>query len=406
MQKLELLAPAGDLECLETALHCGADAVYLGGPQLQLRSDAVGFSMETLARAVEIVHRTGRRLYVTVNAFAKEGELPALPDYARALEALGVDAVIAADLGVIAELRRAAPGLPVHVSTQANCCNSAAARVFHELGASRIVLAREMTLPEISALRAGTPPTLELEAFVHGAMCMAYSGRCMLSAYMTGRSGNRGACAQPCRWHWTLMEESRPGEYFPVYEDGRGMTLLSSRDLCAVGFLDRLIAAGITSFKIEGRMKTPYYVGTVTNVYRRALDALARGEMPDTAALMAELRTVSHRDFSRGFYFGEIPMEPAAGDGYRQDCVFAGVVRESSGGRIIFQQRNRVRTGDRLEVVSPGREAREFPLGILRGPDGAETEDARLPAALYEADCPLDVSPGDLLRLRRTLHRE
>ena len=405
MNKLELLAPAGDLECLETALHFGADAVYLGGPFLQLRSDAVGLQMEGLARAAETAHRAGAKLYVTVNAFAKHAELAALPDYARALRDLGADGVIAADLGVIATLRQAAPELPVHVSTQASCCNYAAARVYRDLGVTRVVLAREMTLSEIAALHEALPEGPELEAFVHGAMCMAYSGRCMLSAYMTGRSGNRGACTQPCRWHYTLMEESRPGEYFPVFEDDRGMTILSSRDLCAVGFLDQLAAAGVTSFKIEGRMKTPYYVGTVTNVYRRALDALLAGERPDVDALMAELGCVSHRDFSRGFYFGEIPMESAAGDGYRQDCVFAGVVREAEGGRMVFQQRGRVRAGDRLEVVSPGRETRSFIMGSMRGPDGAVTDDARTPAALYETACPLDLTPGDLLRLRRTVTR-
>ena len=404
MKLPELLAPAGDQECLETALHYGADAVYMGGPLLQLRSGSVGATRDGLALAAETAHRHGAKLYVAVNAFAKNSELSALPDYAAALRDLGADGVIASDPGVIALFREAAPELPVHVSTQASCCNWAAARVYRDMGASRIVLAREMTLPEIAELHEKLPE-LELEAFVHGAMCMAYSGRCLLSAWMTGRSGNRGACTQPCRWHYALMEESRPGEYFPVEQDERGTTLLSSRDLCAVGFLDRLMEAGVSSFKIEGRMKTPYYVGTVTNVYRRALDALARGEAPDLPALTAELGAASHRDFSRGFYFGEIPMEAPAADGYRQDCVFAGVVRSASPGRIVFQQRNRVRAGDRLEAVIPGRTAESFVLGEMRGPDGADTDDARTPAALYEADCPLTLSPGDLLRIRRNVER-
>lgn len=401
MQSIELLSPAGDLECLETALHFGADAVYVGGPKLQLRAANVGFTIETLSRAVSAAHRAGRKLYVTVNSFATNMEIPEIPAYARELSALGVDAVIVADVGVLAEIKKAAPDLPVHVSTQANCGNYAAARVYHALGASRIVLAREMTLEAIAELRAHIPDELELETFVHGAMCMAYSGRCLLSAYLTGRSGNRGVCAQPCRWRYALVEETRPGEYFPVFEDARGTTVLSSRDLCAVSFLDRLADAGVTSFKIEGRMKSPYYVATVTNAYRQALDALARGETPDTDALMRELGAASHRDFSRGFYFGEIPSEPAAGDGYAQDCVFAGVVRAAEPGRITFEQRNRVRAGDALEVLAPGENVRTFTVGAMTAPDGSATDDARLPAALYSADCPFSLAPGDILRIRR-----
>ncbi len=405
MHNIELLAPAGDLECLETALYFGADAVYIGGPKLQLRAANVGFSMDTLARAAETAHRAGRKLYVTVNSFAGNGEIPEVAPYARELAALGVDAAIVADIGVLAEMKQAAPSLSVHVSTQANCCNYAAARVYRELGASRVVLAREMTLEAIAELRAHVPNDLELEAFVHGAMCMSYSGRCMISAYLTGRSGNRGACAQPCRWRYALMEETRPGEYFPVEEDGRGMTILSSRDLCAVSFLDQLVAAGITSFKIEGRMKSPYYVATVTNVYRRAMDTFARGETPDVDALVRELGAASHRTFSRGFYFGEIPSESAAGDGYVQDCIFAGVVRAAENGRITFEQRNRIRSGDVLEVLAPGREVQSFSVGAMTAPDGSSTGDARLPAALYRTDCPLTLSPGDILRIRRAEKR-
>ena len=257
MNQLELLAPAGDLERLRTALRFGADAVYVGGPQMQLRAGSVGFSMDDLAEAVREAHALNRRLYVTVNAFASNSEIDALSDYAQALKALGADAVIVSDLGAIAAIRRAAPDLDVHVSTQANCLNYAAAQVYADLGATRVVLGREMSLTEIAELRAKTPASLELEAFVHGAMCMAYSGRCMISAYLAGRSANRGACAQSCRWTYHLMEEKRPGQFFPVEEDDRGTTILSSLDLCCIDFLDRIAAAGVTSFKIEGRMKLP-----------------------------------------------------------------------------------------------------------------------------------------------------
>lgn len=402
MQPVELLAPAGDLECLETAIYFGADAVYVGGPKLQLRAANVGFTMETLACAVQTAHRAGRKLYVAVNSFAANEDISEAEPYARELFDLGVDAVIISDIGVMAEFKKAAPALPIHVSTQANCGNYAAARVYHALGASRIVLAREMTLDAIAELRARVPDDLELEAFVHGAMCMAYSGRCMISAYLTGRSANRGACAQPCRWRYALSEETRPGEYFPVLEDAHGMTILSSRDLCAVSFLDKLATAGVTSFKIEGRMKSPYYVATVVNVYRRALDALARGETPDQAFLMKELGAASHRPFSRGFYFGEIPFESAAGDGYVQDCIFAGVVRAAESGRITFEQRNRIRTGDRLEVLSPVLSNVHFTVGSMIAPNGSTTDDARLPSGLYSTDCPLPLSPGDILRIRRS----
>ena len=256
-RKLELLSPAGDMACLEAALRFGADAVYVGGPRLQLRAGTAGFSMDELARAARAAHALGKRLYVAVNAFPTNREIDALGDYAQALQAAGADAAIVADLGAVATMRRCAPGLPVHISTQANCLNYAAARAYHDMGASRVVLGREMTLNEIAELRQKTPPALELEAFIHGAMCMAWSGRCMISAYLTGRSANRGACAQSCRWKYRLEEEKRPGEYFPVEEDAGGMTILSSFDLNCIDFLDRIIDAGVISFKIEGRMKTP-----------------------------------------------------------------------------------------------------------------------------------------------------
>ena len=328
MTPLELLCPAGDMECLRAALRFGADAVYVGGPQLQLRAANAGFSMDALAQAVKETHALGRRLYVTVNAFPTNDELEALDDYAQGLFALGVDAAIVADLGAVAVMRKAAPNLPIHISTQANCLNWAAATAWYELGASRVVLAREMTLEQIGQLRAHTPVALELEAFVHGAMCMAWSGRCMISAYLTGRSANRGGCTQSCRWRYHLVEEKRPGEFFPVEEDDRGTTILSSHDLNCLDFLDQIAAAGVTSFKIEGRMKSPYYVATVTNAYRQRLDGLANGPASSEflALLQRELDAVSHRTYASGFYFGQMRRHAPDDGVYRQDCVFAGVV--------------------------------------------------------------------------------
>ena len=403
MRKLELLSPAGDLECLRTALRFGADAVYVGGPRLQLRAGHTGFTMDGLARAVGEAHALGRRLYVTVNAFPTNRELDALGDYAQALLALGVDAAIVADLGAVSVMRRAAPGLPIHISTQANCLNYAAAMAWYDLGATRVVLGREMTLEQIRELRDRVPAALELEAFVHGAMCMAWSGRCMISAYLTGRSANRGACTQSCRWSYHLMEEKRPGEFFPVEEDDRGTTILSSHDLNCLDFLDRIAGAGVVSFKIEGRMKTPYYVATVTNAYRRRLDGLAAGTTSpeDLALLRRELDAVSHRTYASGFYFGEMRRHAPDDGVYRQDCVFVGVVRQLlPGGRARVELRNRVSRGDTLEVLSPGSLGLSFVAANLTTPDGAPLERVVEPMSLFDLDAPRELSGGDLLRMR------
>ena len=403
MPSHELLCPAGDLECLRTALRFGADAVYVGGPQLQLRAASAGFSMDGLAQAVRETHALGRRLYVTVNAFPTNDELDALGDYARDLLALGVDAAIVADLGAVAVMRKAAPALPIHISTQANCLNWAAATAWYDLGASRVVLGREMTLAQIAELRARTPAALELEAFVHGAMCMAWSGRCMISAYLTGRSANRGACTQSCRWRYHLVEEKRPGEYFPVEEDDRGTTILSSHDLNCLDFLDQIADAGVTSFKIEGRMKSPYYVATVANAYRQRLDGLeGGGSDPGTLALLRrELDAVSHRAYASGFYFGEMKRHAPDDGVYRQDCVFVGVVRERlPGGRARVELRNRVRRGDMLEMLSPGSLGRALVAERLTLPDGTAVEQVVEPMALFDMDAPPELMPGDMLRRR------
>jgi putative protease len=316
---------------------------------------------------------------------------------------LGVDAAIVADLGAVAVMRKAAPGLPIHISTQANCLNWAAATAWYELGASRVVLAREMTLEQIGQLRAHTPAALELEAFVHGAMCMAWSGRCMISAYLTGRSANRGGCTQSCRWRYHLVEEKRPGEFFPVEEDDRGTTILSSHDLNCLDFLDRIAAAGVTSFKIEGRMKSPYYVATVTNAYRLRLDRLAKGPAsPEFLALLQrELDAVSHRTYASGFYFGEMRRHAPDDGVYRQDCVFSGVVRERlDGGRVRVQLRNPIRRGDVLEVLSPGSLGRTLVAEGLTTPDGKVLEQAVEPMTLFDMNAPLVLAGGDILRKR------
>ena len=391
------------MECLRAALRFGADAVYVGGPQLQLRAANAGFSMDALAQAVKETHALGRRLYVTVNAFPTNDELEALGDYAQGLFALGVDAAIVADLGAVAVMRKAAPNLPIHISTQANCLNWAAATAWYELGATRVVLAREMTLEQIGQLRAHTPAALELEAFVHGAMCMAWSGRCMISAYLTGRSANRGGCTQSCRWRYHLVEEKRPGEFFPVEEDDRGTTILSSHDLNCLDFLDQIAASGVTSFKIEGRMKSPYYVATVTNAYRQRLDGLANGPASSEflALLQRELDAVSHRTYASGFYFGQMRRHAPDDGVYRQDCVFAGVVMERlDSGRVRIQLRNPIRRGDVLEVLSPGSLGRTLLAEGLTTPDGRALAQVVEPMVLFDMDAPPELAAGDMLRKR------
>ena len=398
----ELLAPAGDMERMQTALRFGADAVYVGGPMLQLRSGNVGFDMETLKKATQAAHDAGKKLYVTVNAFANNAEVGAVPDYARALEALGADAVIAADLGVIAAVREATPNLPVHVSTQANCINLRAAAVYAELGVKRVVLGREMPLCDIRAMRDYLSDDVELEAFVHGAMCMAYSGRCMISAYLTGRSANRGACAQSCRWKYHLMEETRPGEYFPVEEDEHGTTILSSFDLNCMGFLDELMDVGVTSFKIEGRMKSPFYVATVVRAYRRRIDSILAGTASDaeTELLQRELCAASHRPYSSGFYFGELKKHAPDDGVYLQQTRFVAVVKRVLGTRIEIELRNRIFEGDLIEILSPDSLGASFVAHGLRDIDGNAVNAATRPSELYSMDCDAPIFAGDLLRIR------
>ena len=328
--------------------------------------------------------------------------MDAAADYGRALHALGVDAAIVSDLGLIRTLRLAAPELEIHVSTQANCLNYAAACAYYDMGATRVVLGREMSLAEIRELRRRTPAELELEAFVHGAMCMSYSGRCMISAYLTSRSANKGACAQSCRWKYHLMEEKRPGEYFPVEEDEQGMTILSSFDMNCLDFLDQIMDAGVTSFKLEGRMKSPYYVATVTNAYRRRIDGILDGsaDAAQIALLQRELNAASHRPYASGFYFGEMKRHGSDDGSYLQDCNFVGVVRGVENGRIAVEVRNRIFEGDRIELLSPDSLDASFVARNILDNAGAAVTAATRPSEIYTMACDAPASEGDLLRIR------
>jgi len=396
----ELLAPAGGMPQLRAALRFGADAVYGALPVFGLRAFAGNFTWEELAQALDETHGMGKKFYLTLNILPYEDEFPALIETARRAWEMGVDAALVSDLGAFLALRREVSALPLHISTQANTLNREAAAFYHAQGAERIVLARELSLKRIRALREGLPPSLTLEAFVHGAMCMSYSGRCMLSDHLTGRGGNRGACAQPCRWEYALVEKKRPGEYWPIEEDGRGTYLLSAYDLNMLSHLPELIDAGVGSLKIEGRMKTEYYVATVVGAYRRALDALKEGEgayrelLP---ALEGELRKASHRSFNTGFYFGApSPMGGAAG--FTQEMEYVARVEDWQNGTAALSLKNRFYVGDTLELLSP-RGVFSFPATrIIRCDTGEEVSTVSVAGQRVLIPLPHPAAPGDFLR--------
>ena len=346
----ELLAPAGDLERLKTALHFGADAVYLALEQFGMRAFVGNFKPDAFREAVKMSHAAGAKVHVTCNTLPRDNELKDLPAALELIQDAGADAIIAADFGVMQMVKRYAPRTALHVSTQFGVVNSASACALHDLGAERVVLARELHLDEIAAIRAKTPSALELEAFVHGAMCVSFSGRCLLSNYMTGRDANRGRCAQPCRWEYGLVERQRPGEVFTIVEDG-GTFIMNSRDMRMIEHLPELLDAGIVSLKIEGRMKSAYYVGAVTNAYRHALDAAITG-MPLDPVWVRETERVSHRPYSTGFYFGE-PGQYTSESAYFSGAQVCAVVDGTQDGRPLLSQRNKFSRGDVLELVTP-----------------------------------------------------
>ena len=396
LKKPELLAPAGSMESLRAALYFGADAVYVGGPMLQLRAAGAGFTFESLEEAAKLVHAEGKRLYVTVNCFATNEEIGLLGDYANRLLALGADAVIVSDMGAAAEIREKCPELEIHVSTQANSVNYKTVAVWAALGAKRVVLGREMTLREIEELKGRIPPETEIETFIHGAMCMAYSGRCLLSSFLTNRSGNRGECAQPCRWNYYLVEEKRQNMFIPVAEEEGATAVLSSADLKCISFLDRLTAAGVSSFKIEGRMKSPYYVATVVNAYRQFMDGRASLE-----ACERELDCASHRPYTSGFYFGEAKLSPNNDGLYRRTCDFIGAVLQKTGeNEYLVEMRNRFAVGDTLEILSPNSMGLGFTVTAITGENGEQKNEAVLVQEKVTLPCPHPLHAGDLLRRR------
>lgn len=406
MKRVELLSPAGDMERLELAVKFGADAVYVGGTQFGMRSNPSNFDPAQLQAACKLVHAAGKKLYLTCNTLPRSYELDALPDFLRGARAAGVDAFIIADMGVLAIAKQTAPEVEVHISTQAGIVNYAAANAFYQMGAKRIVTARELSLDEIKMIRDHTPPELEIEAFVHGAMCMSFSGRCILSDYMVGRDANRGDCAQPCRWKYHLMEETRPGQYFPINQEENGTYIFNSKDLCMIEHIPELVAAGVDSFKIEGRAKSAYYTAVVTHAYRQALDAYFAHPSPDFRVpdwVLAEMEKMSHRVYTTGFYFGPLQngQELNTG-GYVRNWDVCALYRDQQGNRLIVDQRNRFFEGDVLEVLEPGQKPYTLTVrDLVREADGTRTEAANKATEVYSFTVDRQVSPDAILRRKR-----
>ena len=401
-KKIELLAPAGDMERLEMAVAYGADAVYLAGTTFGMRSFAGNFTPEELKRAVALCHKKGVRVHVTCNTMPRNDEVARLPEWLSYLDQVGVDAVILADVGVMALAGKYAPHVQRHISTQASIVNYETARAWHDLGADRVILARELSLDEIREIRAKTPPELELEAFAHGAMCVSYSGRCLLSNYMTGRDSNRGACAQPCRYKYALMEEKRPGEYFPVYEDEKGTYIMNSRDMCTIDHVAELIDAGLDSLKLEGRAKSAYYAAIVTGAYRHAIDAALAGQ-PLDPVWRDEVEHISHRHYSTGFYFGQ-PGQFTEDSRYIRDWQIVAKVRSCTpDGRAVLTLNNKFSVGDQLELVGPGLRPCPVTVKALWDEDGESLDQVRKPQMVFQLDLPCQAPPLSLLRRRADL---
>ena len=397
MRKPELLSPAGDWEKLQMAVLYGADAVYLAGTSFGMRSFAGNFSDEELPRAVRFAHDHGVKVHATVNTMPRWDEAEALPAHLERLDAAGVDALILADLGAFTLAGRYAPRCQRHISTQQSVANHVCAQAWYDLGASRVVLAREVSLAEIAAIRQRVSPKLELEAFCHGAMCVSYSGRCLLSNYMTGRDSNRGQCAQPCRYQYALMEEKRPGEYFPVFEDEKGTYIMNSRDMCMIDHLPDLIDAGVDCVKIEGRAKSAYYAAIVAGAYRHVLDDIAAGR-PADPVWRDEVEHVSHRHYSTGFFYGQ-PGQYFENSRYIREWQICAVVLScEADGLATLSLRNKFKAGDRVEIVGPDLKPFEMLVPLMEDADGLPLEEPRTPQMEFKMRLPRPVPPMSFVR--------
>ena len=403
MNKPELLAPAGDRECLDSAIDFGADAVYLAGTEFGMRTASKNFDPDELKAAVEKAHRRNVKIYVTCNTLPRNDEIERLPEFLKTVQDTGADAFIIADLGVMSMAAKYAPKVERHVSTQSGIVNYQTARFLYESGASRVVLARELSLDEIADIRAKIPDKLEIEAFVHGSMCVSFSGRCLISSYMTGRDANRGDCAQPCRWKYHLYEEHREGQYFPVEENENGTFLYNSRDLCMIEHIPELINAGVNSLKIEGRAKSAYYVSVITNAYRHAIDECIRysGKKSLSPWIREELEKVSHREYSTGFFFGGEPGQVTDNGGYIRHYDVVAVCDEYKNNTAYLTQRNRFFAGDTLDVLPPSGMPFEITVDYLENDRGERIDVA--PHAMQKVVFPsrTEIPAGSVLRKKR-----
>lgn len=403
MKKIELLAPAGTLNKAKIAFYYGADAVYFAGKKFGLRAFAQNFEENEMEDAVKLAHKLGKKVYITVNILAHEDDFDGLSEYVLYLQKINVDAVIVSDLGIISLIREVAPKMEVHVSTQANVLNSYAINFLAKMGIKRIILARELSINEIKKIKSKIPSNISLECFVHGAMCISYSGRCLLSNYFAGRDSNRGECVQTCRWEYALFEKNRQGEYFPIQEDERGTYILNSKDLCMISHLKELADAGVDSFKIEGRMKSEYYVATVINAYRRAIDNLTV-EKPKSSIKMleSELEKASHRLYTTGFYFGEKNKEYFKDSMPVQTYKFVALVVENAkNGYVKIEQRNSFKVGDELEILSPDENFNKtFVVSEIKDEKNNGLEIAKTVQQMLYLKIDFPLKKGDILRMK------
>ncbi len=405
--KPEVLAPAGDFERLCAAVEYGADAVYLGSDCFGMRTAAASFGGDELKKACDYAHSKGVRVYLTCNTVPRNSELKFLPSFIEYAAQSGVDAFIVTDIGVMKLIQKYAPDTEIHISTQAGITNYAAANAFYEMGAKRIVTARELSLDEIAEIRLNTPKDLEIECFVHGAMCVSFSGRCLLSNYMTGRDSNRGDCAQPCRWRYSLLEEKRPGEYYEIEQDNTGTYIMNSKDMCLIEHIPELAQAGIDSFKIEGRAKSAYYTAVSVNAYRCAIDGYADSgysfDYKPEQWIIDEVRKVSNRQYCTGFYFST-PMDDAQifyNGGYVREWDVAAIAEKWQDGILYASQRNRFFEGDELEIMIRGQKPFKVTVSDLKNEKGESIDNAPHPMMKLSFNCPFDVPAGAYLRMQR-----
>ena len=417
----ELLSPAGNFEKLKAAILYGADAVYCAGQMFGMRSAAANFTVQELYEAVEYVHARGKKLYLTVNTMPHVNEYPLLRQFLYDVKDAGIDAMIVADLGVLSTVREIIPEMEIHISTQTSIVSPASAKAYAAMGAKRLVLARELTMEEIKAIRAALPDEIELEAFIHGSMCVSYSGRCLLANAFNGRDGNRGTCSQPCRWNYALVEEKRPDMPFPIeQQENVGTFIMSSKDMCMIEHIPELMESGIASFKIEGRMKSAYYTAVVTNAYRLAMDAYTKDPLAYAfdPAWLEELESVSHREYGTGFYFDDPMQNPqlVSACGYMREKAYfstateydeseadailsSGVPLENENGKLYrFIQRNKVSAGEGAEVISPGKIGRGFLVQELYAPSGEPLDSTPHPSMIYWCRVPFEIREGDIMR--------